>query len=74
MEEKISLPLRQKTKTRQVKWAVVRSQAAKATLVGMACFFVVLSIQNDGLFLDHILLTLGIVLALVVGSTIKSQN
>ncbi|WP_422857888.1 hypothetical protein ACOKFD_10500 [Flagellimonas sp. S174] len=73
MEEKISLPYKQKSKTKNVKWTFNRSRAAKATLIAMICFFIVLSLQNGSLFLDKILLCSGIIVALLVASAVKKS-
>nr|WP_298996826.1 hypothetical protein [uncultured Allomuricauda sp.] len=73
MEEKISLPYKQKSKTKSVKWTFNRSRAAKASLIAMICFFIVLSLQNGSLFLDKILLCSGIIVALLVASAVKKS-
>lgn len=73
MEEKISLPIKQKAKSKSIKWTFNRSRAAKATLIGMICFFIVLSLQNGSLFLDKILLASGIIVALLVASSIRKS-
>ncbi len=73
MEEKISLPYKQKTKTKSLKWTFNRSRASQAILIGMICFFIVLSIQNGFLFLDKILLATGIIVALFIGAAIKKS-
>ncbi|MEM9078394.1 MAG: hypothetical protein AAGC43_15225, partial [Bacteroidota bacterium] len=70
-EEKISLPYRQKAKAKSLKWTFNRTIAAKATLVGMILFFIVLSIQNGSLFLDKILIASGIIIALLIASAVK---
>ncbi|MEM8846812.1 MAG: hypothetical protein AAGD17_06890 [Bacteroidota bacterium] len=73
MEEKISLPYKQKTKSKSVKVTFNRSRAAKAVLIGMISFFIVLSLQNGSLFLDKILLSSGIIVALLIISSINKS-
>ncbi|MEM9361595.1 MAG: hypothetical protein AAGA43_03120 [Bacteroidota bacterium] len=73
MEEKISLPYKQRTKSKSIKWTFNRSRAAKAVLIGMICFFIVLSLQNGSLFLDKILLSSSIIITLLIISSIEKS-
>ncbi len=74
MEEKISLPYKQKVRTKSIKWAVSREQVSKASLLGIISFFVVLSLKNGFLFLDKILLASGIIVGLLIASSLKHRN
>lgn len=71
MGEKLALVFKQKAKT--IRWSYHRKMASRATLIGMICFFIVLSLQNGFLFMDKILICTAIIGALLVGSHIKEQ-
>ena len=74
MDEKLSLPYKQQVKSKRKKWTFNRGIAARAIFIGMVCFFVVLSIQNDFLFLNELLIASGIITLLLVGSAFKSKR
>nr|WP_299342715.1 hypothetical protein [Allomuricauda sp.] len=73
MNEKLSLSYRLRAKSKSIKWDYHRTMASRATLIGLICFFIVLSIQNGFLFLDKILICTAIIGALLAGSYIKKQ-
>ena len=74
MEEKLSLPYKQQIKSKSIKWTFNRRLAARAVFIGMTCFFISLSIQNDLMFLNEILVASGILALLLVGSAFKSKK
>ncbi|MEO1486175.1 MAG: hypothetical protein AAFU57_10520 [Bacteroidota bacterium] len=75
MENKYSIPVEKRIKRNKASWSFYKSHFRKALLLGGLCFFIVLSLQNDFLFLDQLLLAGGIVFVLLIGAMLaKNEN
>ncbi|MEL6976643.1 MAG: hypothetical protein AAGL29_14805 [Bacteroidota bacterium] len=75
MENKYSIPVQERTKRNKVKWSAYKIHVRKALLLGGLVFFIVLSLQNDFLFVDQLLLAGGIVFMLIIGAVMaKNEN
>ena len=74
MENKYSIPVKERTKRNKVLWSSYKTHLRKALLLGGIVFFIVLSLQNNFLFLDQLLLAGGIVFMLIIGAVMAKND
>lgn len=74
MENKYSIPVEERIKRNKARWAFYKEHFRKALLLGGLVFFIGLSLQTTGLFLNELLIAGGIVFLLLIGASLAKNE